>query len=208
MFLWLSLVLFLHVQICVGYVLNLWSVWSFSLSFGLLMCHWGFTIAVLVTEGGLTLLSYLLWAACSSCIVCRTLLNVLRQLFLLILYSCLGIHIVLPPVLGWLFIFVTSSVQRRLWTGMILTVWHLFFLLLHTNVHRFYNHWFWKFWFQDCIVALFLKVAKVGGGTIVQEAKIGYAPPSLTIFLSCDFLCCVSCVDRRGFAESWTCRCW
>jgi len=31
------------------------------------MCHWGFTIAILIKEGGLTLLSCLLWAACSSC---------------------------------------------------------------------------------------------------------------------------------------------
>jgi len=114
MFLWLSLVLFLHIQVCVGYVLNPSSVWSFSMSFGLLMCHWGFTIAVLITGGDLSLLSCLLWAACSSCIVCLTLLHVLCQLFLLVLYPCLGIHIVPPPVVGQLCIFVTSGVQRRL----------------------------------------------------------------------------------------------
>lgn len=136
MFLWLSLILFLHVQICVGYVVNPWSVWSFSMSFGLLICHWGFTIAVLTTEGGLTLLSCLLWVACSSCIVCLTLLNVLCQLFLLILYACLGIHIVLPPVLGRLCIFVTSSVQRCSWTGMMLIVWHLFYRIFSNHCHH------------------------------------------------------------------------
>lgn len=57
-------------------------------------------------------------------------------------------------------------------------------------------------------MALFLTVAKVGGGMFIQQAKIGYTPPSLTIFLSNDFLYCVCRVDMRGFAEPWTCRCW
>jgi len=56
-------------------------------------------------------------------------------------------------------------------------------------------------------MALFLTVAKVGGGMIIQQAKIGYTPPSLTIFLSSVFLCCVSLVDRHEFSEFWTCRC-
>ena len=33
---------------------------------------------------------------------------------------------------------------------------------------------------------LLFTVAKFGGGMIIQQTKIGYSPPFLTFFLSCD----------------------